>query len=149
MYLTVKSIHISLVALSVLLFLVRGLLLMLSTKFESTSGIPHYRHNFFRRVPPVIDTLLLLSGVTLMVMSQQYPTTQSWLAVKLTALIVYIVLGVLALNRINNIKLQRIIYFAAILVVFWMVSIATTHQPYGFLANYESHMALHQTLSSA
>ena len=86
-----------------------------------------YRHRLFKIVPPIIDTLLLASGVTLMVLLQQYPTNQSWLAVKLTALVVYIVLGVIALNRVNNRKIQILAFLTAIITLLFMVSIALTH----------------------
>lgn len=125
MYLTIKSIHLTLVAISISLFLFRGMLMITGNAF--------YRRKLFRIIPPVVDTLLLISGVSLMLYTQQYPTTQSWLGVKLTALVVYILLGIIALNRVNHYTIQIISFFAASLVVAFMVSVALSHNPLGFL----------------
>ena len=91
----------------------------------------NYRHRFFRLIPPIIDSLLLITGFVLMFSLQQYPTTQPWMAVKLTALLLYIGLGVIALNRVNNYKIQVLSFIAAVLTVLFMVSVAMTHNPYG------------------
>ena len=52
-----------------------------------------------RSCPHVNDTLLLTSGFGLAVMLGQYPCVNGWLTAKLVALIVYIVLGTVALKR--------------------------------------------------
>ncbi|MEG1977128.1 MAG: SirB2 family protein, partial [Citrobacter sp.] len=48
-----------------------------------------------RIVPPVVDTVLLLSGVALMVKAHILPFTEhgTWLTEKLFGVIIYIVLG--------------------------------------------------------
>ena len=94
----------------------------------------HYRHRLFKIFPPIIDTLLLSSGVALMVILQQYPTNQTWLAVKLIALIIYIVLGIVALNRVNHRKIQLLAFVSAIITLLFMVSIALTHHPLGVIS---------------
>ncbi|RLA01376.1 MAG: regulator SirB [Gammaproteobacteria bacterium] len=123
MYLTVKTLHLTLIALSFIIFLSRGIMMMKKTDL--------YRHRVFRIIPPLIDTLLLASGITLMVILEQYPTTQAWIAVKLGALIVYIILGVIALNRANNYRLQLISFIAAISTIAFMYSVARAHHPLG------------------
>ena len=123
MYLIIKNTHLTLVTISLLLFSIRGLMMVLKNE--------NYRHRIFRVLPPLVDTLLLASGVSLMVILQQYPTTVSWLAVKLSALIIYILLGVVALNRVNNYRLQVISFIAAVSVVLFMVSVAINHHPLG------------------
>ena len=95
---------------------------------------PIYRHKLFKIMPPIIDTFLLGTGVTLMIMTQQYPTEQSWLAVKLTALIVYVVLGVIALNRVDNYKAQVLSFILAVLTILFMVTVARSHNPFGIFA---------------
>ena len=67
-------------------------------------------------------------------MSQQYPFEQSWLTVKVVALVAYIVLGVVALKR-GKTKMVRAVAFAAALVAFvFTMSVARTHNPMGFLS---------------
>lgn len=95
---------------------------------------PLYRHKLFKVIPPIVDTFLLATGVTLMIMLQQYPTEQSWLAVKLSALIAYIVLGVIALNRVNNYKAQVLSFILAVLLILFMVTVARSHNPLGIFA---------------
>lgn len=126
MYLTIKSLHIVLIMLSFLIFAGRGVLMLMKNSL--------YRQRIFRYISPIVDTLLLGSGITLMILAQQYPTSQSWLAVKLTALIFYIVFGVMALNRINNYKVQVISFIAAVSTFLLMVSIARTHHPLGLFS---------------
>jgi uncharacterized membrane protein SirB2 len=123
MYLTIKTIHITLVSLSFLLFFIRGMMMLVKN--------PAYRHKIFKVIPPVIDTFLLGTGVTLMILIQQYPTEQSWLAVKLIALIVYIVLGVIALNRGDSYKAQVLSFILAVVTILFMVTVARSHNPLG------------------
>ena len=124
MYLTVKTIHISLVAVSVIIFFSRGIMMLLKN--------PMYRHRIFRFIPPVVDTLLMVSGIALMLLIEQYPANQPWLMVKLSALIIYIILGILALNRIDNFRIQMFSFIAASLTILFMYSLARTHQPLGW-----------------
>lgn len=95
---------------------------------------PLYRHRLFKIIPPIVDTFLLGTGVTLMILIQQYPNEQSWLAVKLSALIAYVVLGVLALNRVDNYKAQVLSFILAVLTILFMVSVARSHNPLGIFA---------------
>jgi len=125
MYLTIKTLHLTLIALSLTIFFIRGVMMLMRN--------PHFRHKIFRIVPPLVDTLLLASGITLMVMIEQYPTTQAWLAVKLSALLVYIIFGILALNRINNMKVQAVSFVAALATIYFMYSVARAHHPLGIL----------------
>jgi uncharacterized membrane protein SirB2 len=85
-------------------------------------------------LPHVIDTLLLLSAISLTIQIQQYPFVSSWLTVKVVALIMYILFGMLALRR-GRTKLQRIFFFALAMLTFgFMVTVALSHQPLGIFA---------------
>ena len=89
-----------------------------------------------RIAPHVIDTVLLIAGVVLAVLAQQYPGIDSWLTVKSLALIAYIVLGVFALRR-GKTKTARVSYLVAAIVAFgFMVSVSLTRSPLGFLASF-------------
>ena len=123
MYLTLKTLHLTLIALSFTIFFIRGAMMLMKN--------PHFRHKIFRIVPPLVDTLLLVSGIILMVMIEQYPTTQAWLAVKLSALLIYIILGVIALNRVNNMRVQAVSFVAALATIYFMYSVARAHHPLG------------------
>jgi len=79
-------------------------------------------------VPHVVDTLLLVSALTLVFWSGQYPFEQPWLTAKVLALIVYIVLGTIALKR-GKTKFIRISAWVAALATFtYIVVVAVTKQ---------------------
>jgi len=123
MYLTLKTVHIGLISLSAMIFICRGI--MMTMKNEC------YRHKIFRTIPPLVDTFLLFSGITLMFITEQYPNTHSWIAVKLTALVLYILFGTIALNRVNHYRLQILGFVMAVLTILFMYSVARTHHPLG------------------
>ena len=126
MFLTIKSIHISLVVISFIIFFVRGLMMMFRNE--------QYRHRLFRIIPPVIDTLLLVTGLLLMYILKIYPTSQYWLGIKMIVLVVYIILGIVALNRTNNYNIQVVSFIAAVCAILFMASLAITHHPLGIFS---------------
>lgn len=75
------------------------------------------------------DILLLAAGITLAVMSHQYPFQEPWLTAKLIGLLIYIVCGALALKRAKS-RIMRI-YFGllALLCVGYIVSVALSRTP--------------------
>jgi uncharacterized membrane protein SirB2 len=117
-YLTVKYLHISFAALSGSFFLVRGIWMM------SESDLLHRK--WVRIAPHVIDSLLLLSAVILVVWSGQYPGVQDWLTAKVGALIVYILLGTIALKRGRKKSVRCVAFFAALAVFAYIVAVAAT-----------------------
>ncbi|EBH9036806.1 TPA: SirB family protein [Salmonella enterica] len=86
-----------------------------------------------RIAPPVIDTLLLLSGIGLIVKKHTLPFTESgsWLTEKLFGVIIYIVLGFIALDyRQARSQQARFIAFPLALVVLYIIiKLATTKIP--------------------
>ncbi|WP_310566342.1 SirB2 family protein [Hydrogenophaga sp.] len=118
--------HITLVTLSVSLFAARGLGVL--------AGQAWPMRDWARGLAPVIDSLLLLAGGTLWWLLQLNPTQQHWLLAKLVLLIVYIVLGTLALKRAPTRGARAACYVAALAVVGFMVGIALAHHPLGWFA---------------
>ncbi len=90
MYLTLKHLHLFTVALSLGLFSARWL--------GSLAQANWVRWKPVRIIPHINDTLLLASGIALMVVSAQYPWIATWLAVKLVLVIAYIGIGYGALK---------------------------------------------------
>jgi uncharacterized membrane protein SirB2 len=113
------------VVLSGSLFALRGLMMM--------RGSPYANHPTLRRCSYVIDTTLLGAAVILATVLQQYPFVQAWLTVKVVLLVVYIALGVLALRRGRTRRSRTAFLVAALLVYGFIVSVAMTHDPLGFL----------------
>lgn len=121
-YLAVKHLHMTCAALSGAFFFVRGIWMLRESSL--------LQRRWVRIIPHVIDTVLLASAITLAVWSAQYPLAQSWLTAKVIGLILYIVLGTIALKR-GKTKTVRATAFVAALAVFgYIVSVAITRHPY-------------------
>ncbi|ELK7968092.1 SirB family protein [Salmonella enterica] len=119
------TLHLICVALSVSLFVARY--------WWRYCGHALAAARWTRIVPPVIDTLLLLSGIGLIVKTHILPFTESgsWLAEKLFGVIIYIVLGFIALDyRQARSQQARFIAFPLALVVLYIIiKLATTKIP--------------------
>lgn len=122
LYPLVKQIHVGAVLASGGFFLLRGLLMMQ----ESTL----LNGKFFRVVPHVIDTVLLLAAIVLLVYVGALP---AWVQIKIAALFVYIFLGVLAFRLARGYGSRVFCFFMALGVFAFILSVAITRQPWGFL----------------
>lgn len=120
------TLHLICVALSVSLFVARY--------WWRYCGHALVAARWTRIVPPVIDTLLLLSGIGLIVKTHILPFTElgSWLTEKLFGVIIYIVLGFIALDyRQARSQQARFIAFPLALVVLYIIiKLATTKYRY-------------------
>jgi uncharacterized membrane protein SirB2 len=82
-----------------------------------------------RVVPHVVYTLLLASAISMAVLAHLVPTELPWRAAKIVGLIVYIVLGAIAL-RYGRTRTQRALAFAAALAAFaYIIVVALTRSP--------------------
>ncbi|EAM9977704.1 SirB family protein [Salmonella enterica] len=119
------TLHLICVALSVSLFVARY--------WWRYCGHALAAARWTRIVPPVIDTLLLLSGIGLIVKTHILPFTEpgSWLTEKLFGVIIYIVLGFIALDyRQARSQQARFLAFPLALVVLYIIiKLATTKIP--------------------
>ncbi|HUM90137.1 MAG TPA: SirB2 family protein [Candidatus Competibacter sp.] len=126
MYGILKHLHLTTVILSFCLFIMRGIWMMAES--------PHLQARWVRIVPHVIDAILLASAIGLTLTLHQYPFAQGWLTAKVLGLIAYIILGSIALKR-GSTQTIRVAAFIGSLTVFgYIVSVALTHSPLGFLA---------------
>jgi len=123
-YLLVKHVHVICAALSIAGFALRGALMMRDSALLQA--------RLARVAPHVIDTLLLASAVALSWQSGQYPFAQGWLTAKLLALILYIVLGTVALKRGRTKRARMVAFWLALLTVLYIASVALTRDPLGF-----------------
>ncbi|MCP4041990.1 MAG: SirB2 family protein [Gammaproteobacteria bacterium] len=93
------------------------------------TGSPLLDRGLTKTVPHVVDTVLLVSGITMLVMASLSPLSQSWLTVKLIALLLYIVLGSLALKRGKTRNAKAGALVLAMLTFFYIASVALTRNP--------------------
>jgi uncharacterized membrane protein SirB2 len=125
-YTLLKNVHIACVVATIVLFVLRGGWMI--------GGTLRDRGRWVRVVPHLIDTVLLASAIAMAVMLGQYPGTAGWLTAKVIGLVVYVLLGMVALRRGRTLPV-RIAAFAGALAVFgYVVSVALTHDPRGVLA---------------
>jgi len=120
-YLTIKYLHMGCAAASGALFALRGYwMLRLPARLQQ---------HWVRVLPHVVDTTLLGSAVTLAILSGQYPFQQAWLSAKVLALLLYIVLGSIALKRGRTHAVRAVALAGALAVFAYIVAVAMTKQP--------------------
>lgn len=124
-YLALKYVHVGCVVISYVLFFVRGLWMMRESSWLARRWV--------RIMPHVVDTLLLASAIALAVMIRQYPFTTPWLTAKVTGLVVYIVLGMMALKRGKTKRARVTAWIAAQAVFLYVVTVAFTKNAVPFL----------------
>jgi len=125
-YLLLKIIHVACVAVTLVLFFGRGVLMLLD------SPLLHTR--FLRIAPHANDTLLLGSALWMAVISRQYPFAEDWLTAKLLALIVYIGAGMIALSHGRTRRTRVTAWVFALLVFAYIVGVALTRSPLPFVS---------------
>jgi uncharacterized membrane protein SirB2 len=121
-YLAVKHLHMGCAALSGSLFLLRGIWMLRAS--------PLLQQRWVGIAPHIVDTVLLGSALVMVFWSGQYPFAQGWLGAKVLALVLYIVLGAIALKR-GRTRRTRLLAFAGALAVFaYIVAVALTRHVY-------------------
>ena len=123
MYFLTKSVHELCALASFTLFVLRGAWML--------RGSPQLSRRWVRILPHLIDTVLLASAIALALMLQQYPLTHAWLSAKLVALLLYIVLGMVALRYGRTRRVRAAAWIGALAVFLYIVSVAFSHDPRG------------------
>jgi len=119
-------VHVGAVILSGTGFLARGV--------GMATGADWVARRPVRILPHVVDTVLLVSAILLAVRGSLSPFSTPWLGAKVIGLVVYILLGTVALRRGRTRTVRIVAWLGAMAVFVWIVSVAITKQPWGFLA---------------
>lgn len=122
MYLALKHIHLTAVGLSFALFALRS--------FWMLQDSPSLKKRWVKIVPHIIDTVLLVSAISLAVLLQQYPFVDGWLTAKVLALLAYIGFGTIALKRGRSRKVRLLALGGAVLSAAYIVLVALNHHPF-------------------
>ncbi|MCP5245612.1 MAG: SirB2 family protein [Burkholderiales bacterium] len=120
-YALLKMIHIGSVITSFLLFFLRGIWII-----KDSSSL---RQRWVKILPHVVDTILLVSAITLAYKIQQSPISDSWLTAKVLGLLVYIGLGMIAMRFGKSRKTRINAWIAAQCVFAYIVGVALTKSP--------------------
>ena len=120
-----KHLHITLAALSFTLFTYRFIL----TLIESNK----LNRKWLKISPHVIDTLLLIAGVSLAVKLHLNPMEHMWLLEKIIALIAYIFTAYYTLKLARNKPMQVLGFVGAAGWMMLIVRLATTREAFFFV----------------
>lgn len=120
-YYWIKILHVSTVTFTVGFFTLRWMWLLNRSRL--------FNHRWVRLISQTNDSLLLIAGISLAVMSRQYPFLAPWLTAKLLALLLYILLGMVAFKWARSHRSRILFGFMALLTVGYIVSVALTRSP--------------------
>ena len=105
------------------MFFLRGLALNLGADWVRSAPIRYLSYT--------VDTVLLTAALMLMAIVQQYPFVHGWLTMKVVLLVVYMVLGIIALWQGRRRAVRFGCWVAALAVYGFIVSVALAHDPWG------------------
>ena len=125
-YASVKLVHQCAVTLSLTGFFIRG--------GASLAGAGWVNGRLAKSVPHVVDSVLLLSALTLAWMLRLTPANAPWLLAKIIGLVLYVGLGVVALRPGRPAAVRATAWAAALATAAWIVSVAITKSPLGYFA---------------
>ncbi len=124
-YPQIKWLHVHAVQCSGLIFALRCGAALLGAKWPQR---PLARYGSY-----LIDTTLLATGITLITILPWGVFANGWLTVKLALVLVYVVLGVLAMRPKRTRAVRFGFYLAALATFIGIYGIARMHNPLGWL----------------
>lgn len=116
-----KHIHVTCVTLSFALFFLRGVWMLRDSAL--------LQQRWVKIAPHTVDSVLLASAIALAWQLGISPLDTSWLAAKIAALLLYIVIGSIALKRGKTKRIRLAAWLTAMAAFLYMVSVAVTHNP--------------------
>lgn len=120
-YLILKHLHITCVAISYTLFVLRGIWVL--------NASSRLQQRWVKIVPHINDTILLLSAITLAVLTHRNPLIETWLAAKIIGLVIYIMFGFIAFRLGKTRRTKITAWILAQLVFAYIVLVALTKNP--------------------
>jgi uncharacterized membrane protein SirB2 len=124
-FMLLKHIHVSCAVISITLFFLRGI--------WSFMGSSIMRQRWLKIVPHFVDTALLVSALALAYTIDQYPFLDGWLTAKFFGLVLFILLGTIALKYGKTKTVRVSAWFAALAVFAYIVLVARQHNPLPFI----------------
>lgn len=120
-YLLLKHLHVGCVVVSASGFVARGA--------GTLIGAQWMQQRWVHVVPHIVDTGLLASAIALAWSLGVAPVKDDWLSAKLVGLVVYVLLGGIALKRGRTTQQKAAAFAAALAVLGYIVSVAMTRSP--------------------
>ncbi len=123
-YSLIKALHVGTVAFNIFFFILRFYWMIRDSQI--------LKGRWVGVLSVVNDTFLLAFGVSMAVISSQYPFRETWLTAKLVGLVVYVVLGTIALKRGETKAIRVIAGICSLFVVLYIVFVAISRMPIVF-----------------
>ena len=130
-YPQIKWVHVAAVCASGALFTLRGALVQANRQRWAMAAPVRY-------LSYSIDTVLLTAALMLLTILPGAMFANGWLTLKLVLVVVYVVLGTLALKRGRTPRMRASCFVAALLVFVTIIGIALAHHPLGWLLRWSS-----------
>lgn len=124
-YSALKHLHLLTVTISIVLFVLRF--------FWKWRNSAMMNKRWVKITPHINDTVLFVSGIALVVMFNLYPLLgmDSWLTEKLFGVIIYILLGYVALGKkTESQNLRTLAFVLALGCLYLIIKLATTKIPF-------------------
>jgi len=125
-YPQIKFVHVAAVLGSGVLFAFRGMAMQFGAAWAMAAPLRYLSYT--------IDTVLLTAALMLASILHVDPFVQTWLAVKIVLLVVFVALGSMALKRARTRQRRLAAFGAALLVYGFIFSVARAHDPLGVFA---------------
>lgn len=125
-YALVKLVHQGAVTISLAGFFARGA--------AALTGASWVQRRAAKTLPHVVDTVLLGSALTLAWLLRAHPGNAPWILAKVVGLVAYVILGAIALRPGRSWRTRLMAWLAALATAAWIVSVAITKRPLGFLS---------------
>jgi len=126
LYLILKYAHVAAAITTISGFMLRGYWMLIDSK--------KLQHPATRIAPHIIDTVFLLAGIGLIWLLHLEPLKQPWLIAKFTGLIVYVLLGTVAIRRGPTKQIRTIALAGAIAIFAYIAGVALTRSPLSWLS---------------
>jgi len=121
LYEIVKYIHVTAIILSISGFVSRVIL--------KINDSPYQARYWFKKLPHMVDTVLLASALTMVYILDVNPFTTYWIAEKIIGLLIYIILGMVALRWGKTRTIRKAAGISAVLVFAYIVYVAHYKTP--------------------
>jgi uncharacterized membrane protein SirB2 len=126
LYLIFKYAHVVAAVTTISGFVLRGYWMLVDSK--------KLQHPVTKIAPHIIDTVFLLAGIGLIWLLHPEPLKQPWLIAKFAGLIVYVLLGTVAIRRGPTKEIRMIAFAGAVAVFAYIVGVALTRSPLSWLS---------------
>ncbi|EMO9597935.1 hypothetical protein DK265_00090 [Pseudomonas aeruginosa] len=125
-YFQIKWVHVAAIMVSGTLFAMRGGAALIGMRWPMVAPVRYLSY--------AVDTVLLTAAMMLFSILPGSLFANGWLLVKLALVVVYILLGRMAMKQVFSQKARALLYLAALLTYLQIYATARAHHPLGLLS---------------